>query len=548
MRLVSLLLLLTLALTAQRRFPERPHGRSMTITTKGIVSTSQTLASQAGAMILAKGGSAVDAAIAANAVLGLTEPMMDGIGGDLFVLYREAKSGAIRGLNASGPAPRAMTIDALKAKGHKSMPVYGIHSATVPGAVRGWEAMHKRYGKLPWRDLFTAAIELAENGYPVHEFIAANWEAANLRAHPESVKTFYPNGKALNEGELFKNPNLARAYRLIATQGPDAFYKGDIAKAILATSAKLGGTMTADDLASYQPEWVEPVSTTYRGWRLHELPPNGQGLAALSMLNMLETYTPTPQNSTTDLHRKIESMKLAYADLKYVTDPLAFKVPTMGLISKEYAATRAKLIDPAKANCEVKPGAPPTSSDTTYFSIVDKEGNMASWIQSVAFVWGSGVTVDDMGFVLHNRGNSFQFDTSHPNALAPGKRPFHTIIPAMLSKDDTYIAFGIMGGSNQPQAHAQYVTSIVDYGMNIQAAMDAPRFSKHFTAGCELYIESRVGLDSITGLSALGHQLSITGPFSNAMGHGAAVQRNFKTGINAGASDPRGDGAAIPEP
>lgn len=537
-----------LALPAQRGFPERPHGRSMTITHKGIVATSQTLASQAGATMLARGGNAVDAAIAANAVLGLMEPMMDGIGGDLFVLYREAKTGKLVGLNSSGPAGQAMSIAALKAKGLSSMPPNGIHTVTVPGAVRGWQAMHARYGKLPWKTLFTPAIELAERGFAVHEFVALYWDQDFLRRHPESLRRHYLDGRAPREGDLIKNPDLARAYRLLADKGPDAFYKGEIARAILSTSDKLGGLLKAADLARFEPEWVNPISTTYRGWKLHELPPNGQGLAALLMLNMLETFEPAPQHSTLDLHRKIEAMKLAYADLYYVADPRTNPAPLPGLLSKGYAAERAKAIDAAKANCQVVRGTPPAHSDTTYFSVVDSEGNITSWIQSVSGLWGSGVTVEGMGFVLHNRGSGFQFDEQHPNALKPGKRPFHTIIPALLEKDEVQIGFGIMGGANQPLAHAQFVSSIVDHGLNLQASLEAPRFSKQQPTGCDVYIEKRVGEDTLKGLGAMGHFLTVTGNFSNAMGHGNAVMRNLKTGLNYGASDPRGDGAAIPEP
>ena len=536
------------AAPAARRAPERVHARSMVISTRGIVATSQVLASQAGAMILAKGGSAVDAAIAANAVLGLVEPMMDGIGGDLFVLYRDSKTGALAGLNASGPAPRAMSIEALQAKGLKTMARDGIHSSTVPGCVRGWEAMHKRYGKLPWKDLFAPVIRFAEEGFPVYEMTSPFWESALLRKDPESVRTYYPNGKALATGEIFRNPGLARAMRSIANGGADSFYKGEVARAILATSAKHGGTLSAEDLASYQPEWVTPVSTTYRGWQLHELPPNGQGLAALTMLNILETFQPAASNSTTELHRKIEAMKLAYADLRYVADPLMIKVPTAGIISKPYGAARAKLIDPARANCDVKPGTPPESSDTTYFSVVDRDGNIASWIQSVSGLWGSGVTVEGMGFILHNRGGGFQFDKSHPNALAPGKRPFHTIIPAIVEHGDNHIAFGIMGGPNQPLAHAQYVSYLADYGLNLQAALEAPRFTKRNATGCDVTLENRFGVDALTGLSALGHQITIAAPYTTAMGRGNAVLHNSKTKLNAAASDPRTDGAAIPEP
>ena len=545
----ALLMAAVSLLNAQTRPPERTHARSVVHSTRGIVATSQVLASQAGATILAKGGSAVDAAIAANAVLGLTEPMMCGIGGDLFVLYRDAASGHISGLNSSGPAPRAMSIDALQAKGLKSMAANGIHSATVPGAVRGWEAMHKKFGKLPWRDLFTPAIELAERGFPVHEFSAGYWESASMRKNPESLRVFYPNGQRLREGDLFRNPDLARAYRALAQGGADAFYQGDIARAILATSSKLGGLMDAQDLASYKPEWVTPISTTYRGWKVYELPPNGQGLAALTMLNILETFTPAASpNAVTELHRKIEAMKLAYADLRYVADPERVKVPTAGLISKDYAATRAKLIDPKRANCDVQPGTPSGSSDTTYFSVVDRDGNVAAWIQSVSGLWGSSVTVEGMGFQLHNRGSGFKFDPAHPNALAPGKRPFHTIIPAIAEKDDQHIGFGIMGGPNQPLAHAQFISYLADYGYNIQAALEAPRFTKSNATGCQVSVERRLGLEAISGLAALGHQPNVFSDFSGGMGRGNAVLHNSRTKLNAAASDPRGDGAAIPEP
>jgi gamma-glutamyltranspeptidase/glutathione hydrolase len=561
MRLTIALLLTSLALLVQaqepapgtpnppaRRLPERVHARSMVLSTRGIVATSQVLASQAGAMILAKGGSAVDAAIAANAVLGLTEPMMDGIGGDLFVLYRDAKTGKLTGLNSSGPAPRGMTIEALQAKGLKEMARTGIHSATVPGCVRGWEAMHKRYGKLPWKDLFTEAIRLAEDGFPVYEMTSASWESAMLRKDPESLKVFFPGGRIPATGQIFRNPGLGRAMRSIASGGADAFYRGKVARAILATSAKHGGLLSAEDLAAYEPEWVAPISTDYRGWLVHELPPNGQGLAALTMLNILETFQPAPSNSIAELHRKIEATKLAYADLVFVADTRVVKVPTEGIISKAYGTQRAKLIDPAHANCDVNPGSPPGSSDTTYFSVVDRDGNIASWIQSISGGWGSGVTVEGMGFPLHNRGGGFQFDRKHPNALAPGKRPFHTIIPAIVEHGDDHIAFGIMGGPNQPLAHAQYVSYMADYGLNLQAALEAPRFTKSRAKGCEVILENRFGVDTLTGLSALGHQITIAAPYSTAMGRGNAVLHNSKTKVNAAASDPRTDGAAIPEP
>ena len=541
--------LLLVANAALGQNTDRSHGRSMVIARGGIVATSQVLASQAGAMILAQNGSAVDAAIAANAVLGVVEPMMCGIGGDLFVMYRDANTGQLAGLNSSGPAPRAMTIEALEAKGLKTMSRDGIHSSTVPGCVRGWEAMHRRYGKLPWKTLFGAAILLAEEGFPMQEMVGRLWDSAVVKKDPEGRRVFYPGGKVPAVGQVFHNPDLGRAMRLIAEQGADAFYQGEIARAILAKSAKLGGLMTAADLAAFQPEWVTPISTEYRGWRLYELPPNGQGLAALTMLNILETFRPEPAwNSPLELHRKIEAMKLAYSDLKYVSDPRMVRVPTEGIVAKSYAAGRARQIDLRKANCDVQPGQPPGSSDTTYFSVVDREGNIASWIQSVSGLWASGVTVDGMGFHLHNRGGGFRFEKDHPNALAGGKRPFHTIIPAIVEKGDQHIGFGIMGGPNQPLAHAQFVSYLADYGMNLQAALEAPRFTKSRATGCDVVIESRMGLEALRELSAKGHQITITQEYTSRMGRGNAVLHNSTTKVNSAASDPRADGAAIPEP
>ena len=382
----------------------RNYGRSVVISREGIAATSQVLASQTGAQILARGGSAVDAAIASNAVLGVTEPMMTGLGGDLFVMYWDAKTGKLTGLNASGPAPRALSPAFLAQHDIKSMPQNGIHSVTVPGAVEGWYRMHQRFGKLPWKDLFQDAIAYAEQGFPVYEGAREVWASPEvvkeLEANAESKRVFLPGGKAPRTGELFKNPEMARALRLVAEQGPDAFYKGEIAAAILKTSEHLGGTMTAQDLASYSSEWVEPLSIDYRGWRVYELPPNGQGMAALEMLNIMETSPPSPLGafSAPELHERIEAMKLAYSDVHaYVADPRLHDVPVDQLLSKEYARKRAAQIDPNRANCEVKAGDP-LRSNTTYLTVVDKDGNIASWIQSLYSAFGSRVTVEGMGF------------------------------------------------------------------------------------------------------------------------------------------------------
>ena len=532
----------------------RDYGRSMVISQGGIAATSQVLASQVGAQILARGGTAVDAAIAANVVLTVTEPLMTSIGGDLFVMYWDAKSGKLTGLNSSGPAPKALSPEFLQKQGIARMPFDGIHTVTVPGAVRGWWGIHERFGKLPWKDLFQPAIYFAEQGFPVHEGIAEIWDGTGLirqlHGNNESARVFLPGGKAPRTGDIFRDPDLGHALRMIAEQGPDAFYKGDIAKAIVKTSEHLGGTMTAEDLASFAPEWVEPLSIDYRGWRVYELPPNGQGMAALEMLNIMETKPPTALGpfSPMEMHKRIEAMKLAYSDVhRYDADPRTYDVPVKQLLSKEYAQKRAALIDPVRANCKVENGDP-QGSNTTYLTVVDKDGNIASWIQSIFGSFGSKVTVEGMGFQLQNRGAQFTLEAHHPNILAGGKRPFHTIIPAFMEKGDQHIGFGIMGGAVQPLAHAQFVSNLVDYGMNIQEAMESPRFAKDNAAGCEVSIESRVPSATLQQLSERGHIVRIRREYVEAMGRGQAILHNSKTGTNFAASDPRADGAAIPEP
>jgi gamma-glutamyltranspeptidase/glutathione hydrolase len=534
---------------------DRSYGRSMVVTDLGIVATSHVLASQAGAQILAKGGSAIDAAIAANAVLGVTEPMMNGVGGDLFLLYWDGKSGKLYGLNASGWAPKSLTIDFLKKQGTTVMPDDGIQSVTVPGAVDGWAKAHERFGKLPWKDLFTPAIYYAEHGYAVPEIIHDFWGIGRrkLQQTEEAQRLFLPHGKVPEVGEMFSNPDLAKTLRLIAEKGPQVFYRGEIAQNILQTSSALGGTMQADDLSEFSSEWVEPLSIDYRGWRVYELPPNGQGMAALEMLNIMATSQPDkdgPQG-TAELHQKIEAMKLAYTDLyRYDADPRFAHVPVKGLLSPEYAAQRAALINPEKANCTPASGTP-AKSDTTYLAVVDKDGNIASLIQSVYDYFGSGVAVTGRGFLLQDRGGLFVLDPNHPNALAPRKRPFHTIIPAYMERGDVHIGFGIMGGSNQPLAHAQFVSNLVDYGMNIQGALSSPRFTIRDSGdaiGCKIVIESRVRPEVLDQLRRKGHDLIVRKEYSALMGRGQAVLHNSRTGGNFGASDPRADGAAEPEP
>jgi gamma-glutamyltranspeptidase/glutathione hydrolase len=547
------LILLALTMTTLRA-EDRWQARSMTISQRGIVATSQTLASQAGAQILARGGNAVDAAIAANAVLGVVEPMMNGMGGDLFAIVRDPKSGRLTGINASGWAPKALTVDLLRSRGHSMMPDDGILSVTVPGCVDGWEKLHKKFGRLPWADLFKPAIFYAKNGFPLTELIHSGWKATygKLYADENARRVYLPGGMTPKLGQIFRNPELARAYELIAIEGAAAFYRGGIGKALLKTSNRLRGVMTAADLSEFQSEWVEPASTDYHGWKVYELPPNGQGIAVLQMLNLLERYPLSSMDprSADAFHYKIEAQKLAYADLqRWVGDPKFSKQPVAELISKPYADKRAELIKPDKAACQQPAGNPlPSTGDTIYLSTVDKDGMVVSLIQSIYLSWGSGIVVDDFGFHLHNRGGLFVLDDGHPNRLEPRKRPFHTIIPAYMEKGNEHVGFGIMGGLNQSQAHAQFVSYVVDHGMNLQGALEAPRFTKMNFGGCDVRLESRLPGRTLRTLRDRGHILQMTGEFSSWMGGGQAVMHNSKTKVNYGASSPRKDGAAIPEP
>jgi gamma-glutamyltranspeptidase/glutathione hydrolase len=535
---------------------DRSQSRSMVMSQSGIVASESVIASQVGARILETGGNAIDAAVATNAMMGLVAPMNDGVGGDLFAIIYDAKTEKLYGINASGWAPRALTPDFLAAKGLRAMPQSGIHSVTVPGAVDGWDKLLKRFGRKTFPEVLSPAIAYAEEGFPVGEVVGVYWRDSEkrLKADEATAKTYLINGRVPAIGEVFRNRDLAATYREIAAHGRDAFYKGEIARRILATSASHGGTMAADDLADYQSEWVDPISTTYHDWTVYELPPNGQGVAVLEMLNIMEGFPLAQfgQNSARALHTMIEAKKIAYADmLRYDADPRFAKIPVEGLTSKAFATMRGKLIDPKKANCSVDAGVPPsTDTGTTYLSVVDREGNIVSLIQSnystVGF--GSGLAVGGAGFALQNRGGLFTLDKAHPNVLAGRKRPVHTIIPAFMEKGDVRIAFGIMGGWNQAQAHAQFVSNIVDHGMNVQGAIDAARFSKETFPGCDVNFEARIPEATRKELTALGHQIVLRGDFSSTrMGSGQAVERNSSTHVNFGASDPRKDGAAVTE-
>jgi gamma-glutamyltranspeptidase / glutathione hydrolase len=534
---------------------DRTQSRSMVISHGGMVAAESPLAAQAGATILARGGNAIDAAVATNAAMGVVEPMMNGMGGDLFAIVYEAKTGKLYGLNASGWAPAKLSIEFLKNKGITAMPQSGIQSVTVPGVVDGWSKLLSRFGTKKFSDVLAPAMQYARDGFPVPEWDAAYWvdTEALLKQDKNAAATFLPGGRAPHVGEMFRNPNLAHSLELVAAGGRDAYYKGEIARSIVASSGKLGGTMAAEDLADYSSEWVEPISTTYHGWTVSELPPNGQGIAVLEMLNIMEKF-PLAQfghNSVDDLHLMIEAKKLAYADMyRYVADPKVSKVPVDGMLSKDYAAQRAKLIDMAKANCSVSPGEPalPTKGDTIYLTVVDSAGNMVSLIQSNFLAFGSGVVAEGTGFALQNRGGLFSLDTNSPNALAGHKRPLHTILPGFMTKGDDRIAFGIMGGFNQAQAHAQFVSNVVDFGMNVQAAMEAARFTKLTFAGCDLDMEDRVPASVREDLTKRGHQITLRGAYSSTVGGGQAIRRDFSTGVAYGGSDPRKDGAAIPEP
>lgn len=533
---------------------DRSQTRSMVISQNGIVAAESPLAAQAGVRMLESGGNAVDAAIATNAMMGVVSPMMNGIGGDLFAIVYDAKANKLYGLNASGWAPKALTIEMLHKQGLREMPQTGVNTITVPGTVEGWQKLSDKFGRKKLSEDLEPAIQTAKNGYPVTEWVAMYWATSTdyLRGDDEATKLYLPNDRPPKAGEVFHNPDLAWSLQQIAQRGRDAYYKGDIAKRVLETIKRHGGVMTAQDLAEFSAEWVEPLSTTYRDWTVYELPPNGQGLTALIMLNMMETI-PLGQKdygfgSSKALHAMIEAKKLAYADLvKYIGDPRGQTLPVATLLSKARAAERAKLIDPDHANCEVATGTLPGAGDTTYLAVVDREGNMVSLIQSNYAEFGSGIVAPGTGFALQNRGALFSLDATSPNALAGTKRPLHTIIPAFAQKGDTRLAFGIMGGWNQSQAHAQFVANLVDYKMNIQAALEAPRFTKRTFEGCDVEVENRISSKVRDELAAKGHKIQVMGTFSSAMGGGQAVLRDFATGVNYGASDPRKDGGAVAE-
>ena len=541
---------------------DRPSGkmlasRSETIAKSGMVCAAQPLAVEIGVDILKAGGSAVDAAIAVNAALGLMEPVSCGVGGDLFAIVWDAKSQKLYGLNASGRSPALLTIDEVKKRGLTSMPYTGVVPQTVPGCVDGWFELHKRFGKLPMKDVLAPAIGYAEEGFPVTEVIAHYWEIGGkrLKDEPNFAATYLPGGRAPAKGEIFRNPDLARTYRILAKDGRDAFYRGELARTIDAFSRRIGGYLRLGDLEDHASTWVEPVSANYRGYDVWELPPNGQGIAALQILNILEGYDLAKLGfgSAEALHLMIEAKKLAFEDAaRFYADPDFVNVPVARLISKEYAAERRALIDSGRALREIPPSSIVLETgETTYLVVADKDRNFVSLIQSNYAGFGSGPVPDGLGFCLQDRGALFNLDPAHPNALMPRKRPFHTIIPAMVTREGKPVfAFGVMGGSMQPQGHVQVLCDIIDFGMNVQEAGDAPRFNHMGSSeptgeimkdGGEVALENGFAPEVVRALMEKGHRIvSDAGGFGGYQG----IWWDWKSDVLRGGSESRKDGCA----
>ena len=535
---------------SQRQAAQVKAGRSVVRAQHGMVATSQPLASQVGLEVLKRGGNAVDAAIAMAAVLNVTEPMMTGVGGDMFAIVYWAKTKELKGLNASGRAPRALSLDYFAKNNIKRMPEFGMTSITVPGAVDGWTTLRDKYGTMKLADLLAPAIGYAENGFPVMEKAAEDWnaEVQKLKRTPAAASNYLIDGRAPRPGEIFRQPNLARTLRTIANGGRDAFYKGPIAKSIVDYMKDNGGFITMEDLAATKADWVEPISTNYRGYQVYELPPNGQGITALIALNILEGFDLGAMRSQPAqyYHTMIEAMKLAFADRnRYIADPTFSKVPVSELLSKDYAAKRRALIDPRKALDNPPPGDINLGSDTTYFTVIDKDGNGVSFINSLFDAFGSGVVGGDTGIVFQNRGSAFSLDPKHPNAIAPGKRPFHTLIPAMVMKDNQlFMSFGVMGGAIQAQGHVQVLVNLIDLKMGLQEAIDAPRY--RFTSGRSVLLEDELGSSVIEQLLSMGHvRGKPPGVLRSSMGGGQAIMIDPVSKTLMGASDQRKDGMAL---
>ena len=559
-----------MTIAAEPRLPEgfpgydRPsavsqQSRSVVIARHGVVATSQPLAAQAGLDVLKAGGNAIDAAITTNAMLSVVEPMSCGIGGDLFVLYWDNRTQKLYGLNASGRSPAKLNVGALRAKGLSQIPLTGPLSWSVPGCVDGWHELLARFGTKPLAELLAPAIVAAEDGFPVSEIIAAGWRGSvrGLSPWPDSMRCYLPEVRGPAEGEIVHLPEYAATLKLLATSGREAFYRGTIADQIVQFSAANGGYFSKEDFAEHRSEWVEPVSTSYRGYDVWQLPPNGQGLAVLQMLNLLEPFDLKAWGpGHPDLiHRIVESKKLAYADrARFYADPAFGQLPIRELLSKTYAASRLKLIDPAKALVNVDHGDPLAGhGDTVYLTVVDKDRNCVSFIQSIFHGFGSQVVPGKLGFALQNRGALFSLEDGHPNRLEPKKRPFHTIIPGFVTKEGKpFFSFGVMGGDMQPQGQVQVLINLLDFGLNPQAAGDAARV-QHFgsqtptgspmsAGGGTVACESGIPLETIQALRSRGHEvIRATGSFGGYQG----ILIDHAHGVLHGATDPRKDGAAV---
>ena len=556
---------------AQSGRGDRPTGapfasRSPVIAKNGMAATSQPLASLVAIDVLRSGGSAVDAAIAANATLALMEPTGCGIGGDLFAIVWDPKEKRLHGLNASGRSPRGLSVDQLReALGdRKQIPLFGPLPVSVPGAVSGWSALHEKFGRLPFEKVLAPAIQYAREGFPVSQIIAHYWAMNHRRLLQSRAdipdlsgfrKTFLIDGRAPREGEIFRNPDLATTLEAIGQSKGETFYRGEIAKRIGAFCKRVGCPMTAEDLAAHRAEWVDPITTNYRGYDVHELPPNGQGLAALQMLNILEGYDlrALGRNSAAYLHLHVEAKKLAFADrAKFYADPAMADLPVAELLSKRYAATRRRTIDRRRAGRRIDAGEPRLEQgDTIYLSTADRDGMMVSLIQSNYVGMGSGLVPDGLGFMLQDRGALFTLEKGHANAYAPGKRPFHTIIPAFCTKDGKpFLSFGLMGGSMQPQGHVQILCNLIDFGLDVQEAGDAARYNHSgssqptgtvMTDGGRVALESGIPLPVRAELERRGHRVTVRGSYGGYQ----AILFDAKNGVYHGATEMRKDGTVI---
>lgn len=539
----------------------RNQNRSTVISRNGMVCASQPLAASVGSDVLKAGGSCVDAAIAANAMLGLTEPAMCGLGGDLFAIIWTEQERRLTGLNASGRSPYDWTLEKADSLGLKSIPQQSPLSWSVPGCVSGWEALLERFGRLSMAQCLEPAIDYAEEGFPLSPLISRDFDFDSLKARygtdytDRNLRALYnPDGNVPGYGDVFRNPALAANYRIIAEAGADGFYRGEIAGRIVASAREQGAFMSMRDLAEHTIDWVDPVSSSYRGWDVWELPPNGQGITALLMLNMLEQFDigALEPNSAAHLHLFIEAKKLAYEDrARYFADPAFADVPVEALIAKDYAKQRASLIDPERARDDFSYGDPALDSDTVYLCAADSDGNMISLIQSIFRPYGSGIVPAGLGFAMQNRGQSFALDPNHHNRLEGHKRPFHTIIPAFLTRDEKPVmAFGVMGGPFQPEGHTQVLMNMIDFRLSVQQAGEQPRISHNGSStpegapmqgGGELVLERGIPQSTQQGLEQLGHRISAG---TDAHGGYQAIWREDDPRRYFGGSDPRKDGGA----